>query len=471
MAIQDNPPTQPPADTALRSKLASVYVHRAEALDQQGRHDEALIDYGKAVAAFQTLVDDQGRHDLRGDWANCHSGRAETYRTLGRIDDAMNDLDAAIRMREKIVIVDAGGASRELLAADLNARGELRQQAGELDAAVRDFETAIEIGEALLREGHDAPPARTALNEHRLGAAHTPRRVTTRDDNVGAMPTSRAAARRAQRAADQAEAAQLATASTASPTAQPKEPSANPYANEPVTTEESGDLSSYFPIDDPPPYVEPAERRPMPVTVQPIQPVASPQQLVSYVDADKPRAGKFVVVTRDAGLGVVSKLWVTTENLAAEIATMRAAGARITKVMPVWAYYTKRIAAVAAVISLLAVGFYVLRDGSSGRSADRIDTNTAGVGTRNDAADNSGDRPLEDTKTRAEMAQEIGRKHLSRDEVDPVTADALRRAGVKGDPNGDRVENSGSNVDIFDLSNPDYVPDQFKLNGKSPKRD
>ncbi|UCF42244.1 MAG: tetratricopeptide repeat protein [Planctomycetota bacterium] len=134
----------------LRRDLAVCYDNRGNALWNQGKLDEAIADYGRAIVICEELVEREGRLELRNDLAMSYNNRGGALIEQGKLDDAIGDYGRAIAIIEEVVEKEGRLELRNNLATCYNNQGIALSDRGKLDEAIADYGRAIAIYKELV---------------------------------------------------------------------------------------------------------------------------------------------------------------------------------------------------------------------------------------------------------------------------------------------------------------------------------
>ena len=83
--------------------MAGIFINRGSALRSQGKLEEAIDDFDRAIDLYKTLIEREGRTELRNDLAAGFNNRGLTFWNHGKLEEAINDHDRAISIRETLV--------------------------------------------------------------------------------------------------------------------------------------------------------------------------------------------------------------------------------------------------------------------------------------------------------------------------------------------------------------------------------
>ncbi len=127
------------------NELASIY-------DSQGRYDEAIENYEKAIRIDEKTVGKE-----HPDYATHLNNLGNVYRLQGRYDEAIEKIEEALRIDEKTI-----GMEHPKYAIGLNNLGNVYRSQGRNDEAIEKFEKAMRIDEKTVGKEH--PDYATRLN-------------------------------------------------------------------------------------------------------------------------------------------------------------------------------------------------------------------------------------------------------------------------------------------------------------------
>jgi tetratricopeptide (TPR) repeat protein len=85
------------------ANLANACLDHGNTLYKQGRYERCLQAYEMAVSLLETLVQREGRSELRPDLASAYLNRGVTLDSLGRLEEALASYAACIQLRETLV--------------------------------------------------------------------------------------------------------------------------------------------------------------------------------------------------------------------------------------------------------------------------------------------------------------------------------------------------------------------------------
>ncbi|MDX6270148.1 MAG: hypothetical protein QOD28_1371 [Acidobacteriota bacterium] len=139
----------------LAYELAAAYANKGNVFDSLGRLQEAIVEYDKAIAICEKLVNEEGHGELANNLAACYMNKGNTLDSLGALPEAIVEYDKAITIRERLVNQEGRGElANDLAAAYLN-KGSTLHNLGMLPEAIIEYDKAIPIFERLVnQEGH-----------------------------------------------------------------------------------------------------------------------------------------------------------------------------------------------------------------------------------------------------------------------------------------------------------------------------
>ncbi|MAE64539.1 MAG: hypothetical protein CMJ18_09745 [Phycisphaeraceae bacterium] len=132
--------------------LASVHARRAAAYLRQGKLNDAVVDYRKAVDLFTELYEKLRTRELAAQLVTSLNNRGFTLAGTGDLDQAVRDYDRAIELRSSVLEQNAAAARDNNLAGALNNRGVALAGMGKYNEAIVDYKRAIEIRQYLVEE-------------------------------------------------------------------------------------------------------------------------------------------------------------------------------------------------------------------------------------------------------------------------------------------------------------------------------
>ncbi|MBN1356604.1 serine/threonine protein kinase [bacterium] len=83
------------------NKLAGSYVNKADIYREKHRYDQAIDAYNVAIGHYRKLVQESGRIELQGEWANAVLKRAHALIMSGRADECVPQAGEAYRILQR----------------------------------------------------------------------------------------------------------------------------------------------------------------------------------------------------------------------------------------------------------------------------------------------------------------------------------------------------------------------------------
>ncbi|MBN1342876.1 MAG: tetratricopeptide repeat protein, partial [Phycisphaerae bacterium] len=158
----------------LLSAVANHHAERGITLRGQGKHEEAVSDYNKAIAIYDTVAKEEERTDLASKRANCYICRGLALVRQGKFDDAVNDHSKAIQIYHSLIEKKRQTHLALFMPFCYICRAVVLRVQGKLDNAIDDHNKALEICDALVKK-----EGRTLFLDH-LANCHSERGITLR---------------------------------------------------------------------------------------------------------------------------------------------------------------------------------------------------------------------------------------------------------------------------------------------------
>jgi tetratricopeptide (TPR) repeat protein/tRNA A-37 threonylcarbamoyl transferase component Bud32 len=143
----------------------NAYLRLARIHKRLGDHSAAEAFYGKGLAVFQALVQEDGRKpEYAEPLARGHEELGIVYADTGRLDQAEAEFRQTRDIEERLIRTDPARAEhRQLLATAYTDLGNVAYLTNRMDAAESAYGQALAIQEKLANEHADAPGYQAAL--------------------------------------------------------------------------------------------------------------------------------------------------------------------------------------------------------------------------------------------------------------------------------------------------------------------
>jgi tetratricopeptide (TPR) repeat protein len=163
--------------------LALTYMNKGNTLVDLTRLAEALAEYDKAVAIYERLVAEEQQADLAGELANSYMNKGNALQNLNRLPEAIVEYDKSIAIYEQLVTE----AQQANLAGEL-AKSYMNKGAGlsglsRFHEAVAEYDKALVIYERMVNEEQQAHLAVELANTY-MNKANAFTNLTQLDDAI-----------------------------------------------------------------------------------------------------------------------------------------------------------------------------------------------------------------------------------------------------------------------------------------------